>query len=89
MRGPNWAGSVKHFDLELKSARAPAGVPTATRGFFLLRRPTSSSAVIALAKSIVGPQDCELELKMDVYHRGNYAGSAVAQILIVVTKSEF
>lgn len=88
MRGPNWPGSVKHFDLELKSARAPSGIPPATRPYFLLRRPTQSSAVIALAKSIVGPQDIELELRMEVYHRGNYAGSAVAQILIVVTKSE-
>ncbi|CAL8134912.1 unnamed protein product [Orchesella dallaii] len=89
MRGPQWTGSVKHFSLELKSARAPSDVPSSTRGYFLLRRPTSSSAVVALAKPIVGPQDVELELKMDVYHRGQYAGSAVAQILIVVTKADF
>lgn len=88
MRGPNWPGSVKHFDLQMKSARAPGGVDPANRAYFLLRRPSQSSAVIALAKSIPGPQDVELELRMDVYHRGNYAGSAVAQILIVVSKSE-
>lgn len=88
MRGPNWPGSIKHFDLQLKSARASSGVAPAARSYFLLRRPSQSSAVVALAKPILGPQDVELELRMDVYHRGNYAGSAVAQILIVVTRSE-
>lgn len=34
-------------------------------------------------------QDIELELKMEVFHRGSFAGSAVAQILIVVTTYEF
>ncbi|XP_021966879.1 fibulin-1 [Folsomia candida] len=89
MRGPSWSGAVMHFHLEVKSTRSPNGVPAAGRNHFLLRRPTPYQAVVALAKPIEGPQDIELELKMEVFHRGSFAGSAVAQILIVVTTYEF
>jgi len=34
-------------------------------------------------------QDVELELTMEVTHRGAYAGSALAQIVIVVTGYEY
>ena len=56
MRGPNWVGAIMHFTLEMKSQRSPQGIPPATRQHFLLRRPTPNQAVVALAKSITGPQ---------------------------------
>lgn len=56
MRGPSWQGAVMHFNLEVKSTRAPGGVPAAGRNHFLLRRPSAHQAVVALAKTIEGPQ---------------------------------
>jgi len=56
MRGPTWAGAVMHFNLKVKSSRAPSDVEVADRNYFLLRRPTNYQAVVALAKPVAGPQ---------------------------------
>ncbi|CAG7729741.1 unnamed protein product [Allacma fusca] len=69
MRGPTWHGAVMHFNLQVKNSRAGHNVAIASRQHFLLRRPTPFQAVVALAKPISGPQDVELELVMEVYHR--------------------
>ena len=46
-------------------------------------------ATLALAESIQGPQDIELELLMEMYYLARYTGSALARIYIYVTPYEF
>lgn len=92
MRGPLWQSATVQFNLELSDVRAPsAATEKVSRSVFSLRRSTSSpnQAVLALTKSIVGPQDIELLLNMDMYQGGVFSGVAVVKIFIYVTQYEF
>ena len=95
MRGPLWQSATVQFSLELSDVRAPSDVSDSghkvSRSVFNLRRSTSSpnQAVLALTKSIVGPQDVELLLNMDMYQNGVFSGVAVVKIFIYVTQYEF
>lgn len=89
MRGPRMTVTTVQFNLEFKSARAPAGITPATRDFFHLRRTAYNEAMVSLIKSIQGPQEIELELILKMFHNGKFAGNAVAKIFIFVTEHKF
>ena len=77
------------FTLDLKNVRAGRDVEKARREFFRLKQPEPHRAIVALIKPIQGPQDIELELRMDMYQKGKYYASAVANIFIFVTPYSF
>lgn len=95
MRGPLWASATVQFNLELNDVRAPNDLVDRNlkvdRNVFSLRRSTSSpnQAILALTKSIVGPQEIELFLNMDMYQNGVFSGVAVVKIFIYVTQYDF
>ena len=89
MRGPLWSSATVQFALEFSGVRAPGGVEAADRAAFNLRRSSHNQAVLSLAKSIVGPQEVELLLNMDMYQSGVFSGVAVVKIFIYVTQYEF
>ena len=93
MRGPLWSSATVQFSLDLNDVRAPADLSgeKADRNIFSLRRSTSSpnQAVLALTKTIVGPQEIELLLNMDMYQNNVFSGVAVVKIFIYVTQYEF
>lgn len=93
MRGPLWASATVQFNLELNEVRAPSDLNEhkADRSAFSLRRSTSSAnqAILALNKSLVGPQEIELLLNMDMYQNSVFSGVAVVKIFIYVTQYEF
>ncbi|KAG8193076.1 hypothetical protein JTE90_017827 [Oedothorax gibbosus] len=88
MRGPRFQSTTVQFSLDLKSA-VGRGRPLATRDYFRLRRTHYNEAMVALVKSLKGPQDVELDLVMKIYHNGLFGGTAVAKIYIFVTEHEF
>ncbi|KPJ12574.1 Fibulin-7 [Papilio machaon] len=49
----------------------------------------NNQGVITLVKSLEGPQSIELELSMELYNRGQFAGIAVAKLYIYVSEYEF
>lgn len=61
------------------------------RNVFNLRRSSSlqNQAILALTRSIVGPQEIELQLNMEMYQNGVFSGIAVVKIFIYVTQYEF
>lgn len=78
------------FSLQVKSVRAAKDVrEEVNRSFFHLKTPQPHRAVVSLVKSIQGPQDVILELRMDMYHLGRYQASAVANVYIFVTPYKF
>lgn len=91
MRGAyNVPGSTVRFSMAFITARAPPNVRSATEECFSLKHPFPSQAVLAMTKSLQGPQDIELDLSMEIYSpTGEFAGSAVAKIFIVITQYEF
>ncbi|XP_015912023.1 fibrillin-1 isoform X2 [Parasteatoda tepidariorum] len=89
MRGPSFQSTTVQFELQLTSARAPPGTTPATKDYFHLRRTAYNEAMIALTKSITGPQEIELDLVMKIYHNGLYGGTAVAKIFLFVTEYNF
>jgi len=90
MRGPLWPTASVQFALELNDVRAPEGVEATARSYFTLRRSSShNQAVLALVRSIPGPQDIELQLNMDMFQNGVFSGVAVVKIYIYVTQYEF
>ena len=78
------------FNLEVVSVRGAKDVrEEVARDFFHLKNPEPHRAVVALVKPIQGPQDVQLELRMDMYHLGRYQASAVANVYIFVTPYKF
>lgn len=78
------------FTLEVKNVRAAKDVPEKVdRSFFRLKTPEPHRAILSLVKPIQGPQDIQLELRMDMYHLGRYQASAVANLYIFVTPYKF
>ncbi|XP_049954285.1 fibulin-1-like isoform X2 [Schistocerca serialis cubense] len=88
MRGIYSTATVS-FKMELLDARAPEGIPKATKDYFRLRRTAVNQAVISLIRSVAGPQEIELQLTMELYHNGLFSASAVARLFIVVSQYEF
>ena len=78
------------FNLQVTSVRAAKDVrEEVTRNFFHLKTPQPHRAVVSLVKSIQGPQDVILELRMDMYHLGRFQASAVANVYVFVTPYKF
>jgi len=89
MRGPLWPNSSVRFKLDMLDSRASARINKATKDFFQLRHTSLNQAIIALRKSIEGPQDIDLQLSMELYHSSVFGGSAVAKLSIFVSEYEF
>jgi fibulin 1/2 len=89
MRGPLWPSSSVRFKLDVLDSRAPVGIAKATKDFFQLRHTSLNQAIIALRKSIEGPQEVDLQLSMELYHSGVFGGSALAKLSIFVSEYEF
>lgn len=89
MRGPLWPSTTVQFELELEDTNAPVGVEPVAREHFQLRRTAYNQAVISLVKSVIGPQEIQLSLNMQLYQQGQFSGSAVAKLLIFVSEYTF
>jgi len=83
MQSARYAQISTKFDLVLLSARAPRGIRPATRQSFYLRTGVHH-AMLALREPLDGPQEIELELHMEMYYRGKFAGAALAKVFIFV-----
>ncbi|GBP12161.1 EGF-containing fibulin-like extracellular matrix protein 1 [Eumeta japonica] len=88
MHGPSWSDSITHFELGLVGVQAPAQVTPADISCFEVRS-SGSSCAVSLRCSLQGPQVAELELTMTLHRREQYAGSAVAKLVLIVSKYEF
>ncbi len=89
VKGPASKNSTVTFSLELKSVVAAAGVPKATADYFYLNRVSWNAVTVSLLKSIVGPQDIELNLLMHVRVNGVSVGFNVSKLFIFVSKYDF
>ncbi|XP_013168797.1 PREDICTED: fibrillin-1-like [Papilio xuthus] len=90
MKGPVWPTARMRFELKLVEVNAPPTVKERAdiNSFMLLQR-GNNQGVITLVKSLEGPQSIELELSMELYNRGQFAGIAVAKLYIYVSEYEF
>ena len=76
--------------IDVKSVRAGRDVTEETsEDFFRLKNTVPHRAVVTLVKSIEGPQDIILEIRMDMYINGRYHASAIANLYIFVTPYNF
>ncbi|KAE8752650.1 hypothetical protein FOCC_FOCC000772 [Frankliniella occidentalis] len=89
MRGALTADTHTLFSLDLDSARAPVGVPAATRANFKLSQVRDNQAVVALVRPLAGPQDVELRLVMEVYSGSFLAGLNVAKLFLFVSEHPY
>ncbi|XP_028025641.1 latent-transforming growth factor beta-binding protein 4-like isoform X1 [Bombyx mandarina] len=88
MHGPSWQDSVVSFEMRMISVQASHGVqPTDLRCFDM--RPSGNICVVSLLCSLGGPQVAELELTMSLYQRSQFAGSAVARLVVIVSEYEY
>lgn len=88
MRGPQW-DTTTTFNMEMLNVRCPAGVPKADKSYFKMRRGNVNEVILSLVNIIEGPQEAELQLTMEVYQNGEYKGSVVAKVFIIVSQYEF
>uniref|UniRef100_A0A182JMQ3 EGF-like domain-containing protein n=1 Tax=Anopheles atroparvus TaxID=41427 RepID=A0A182JMQ3_ANOAO len=76
------------FDLKLVSVDAAPHVRPVDMYYFSLDKKTNE-AQLNLKKSIEGPQDIELELKMTVFQNGQLYGSNVAKLFLMISAYEY
>ncbi|XP_066997488.2 fibrillin-1 isoform X2 [Anabrus simplex] len=88
MRGLRSTATVS-FTMQFVNARAPPGVPLANKEYFLLRRGVFNQGIISIVRPIIGPQEVELELVMDISQNGLYGSSAVAKLFIFVSEYSY
>ncbi|XP_013148849.1 PREDICTED: fibulin-1 [Papilio polytes] len=88
MHGPSWRDSVVSFEMRVVDVQAPSGVKSADLSCFDMR-PTGNVCVVSLLCALGGPQVAELELAMSLYQRGQFAGSALARLVVIVSEYEF
>ncbi|XP_059057895.1 latent-transforming growth factor beta-binding protein 4-like isoform X2 [Achroia grisella] len=88
MHGPGWRDSVVTFELRLIDAQSSGPKEPADLGCFDMQ-PTNNVCLISLLCPLPGPQVIELELTMSLYQHDQFAGSAVARIIIIVSEYEF
>ncbi|CAG5037639.1 unnamed protein product [Parnassius apollo] len=88
MHGPSWRDSVVNFEMRMVDVKAPSGVKSADLSCFDMR-PSANVCVVSLLCSLEGPQVAELELTMSLYQRSQFAGSAVARLVVIVSEYEF
>jgi len=88
MQSARYAQVSTKFTLSLRSVNSPEGVKPATKNSFRLKTGLHQ-ATLAMAETIQGPQDIELELLMEMYYQGRFTGSATARIFIYVTPYQF
>ncbi|XP_071442617.1 fibulin-1-like [Hetaerina americana] len=89
MTGSLYSTKNVQFHFDMINAKAEPGISHAHKEFFKLRRTAFNQAVISLVRPIIGPQEIELQLSMEVYHNGLIGGSYVAKIFIYVSRYEF
>ncbi|CAF4923814.1 unnamed protein product [Pieris macdunnoughi] len=88
MHGPAWRDSVVSFEMRMIDVQASPGVKPTDLSCFEMR-PTGNTCVVSLLCSLAGPQVAELELTMSLYQRAQFAGSAVARLVVIVSEYEF
>ncbi|XP_061724505.1 fibrillin-1-like isoform X2 [Cydia pomonella] len=88
MHGPAWADSFMSFEMRLVDVQAAPGVTPASLACFDTR-PTGNMCVVSLLCALEGPQVAELELTMSLYQRRQFAGSAVARLVVIVSQYEY
>ncbi|XP_058117872.1 fibulin-1-like [Anopheles coustani] len=76
------------FDLKLVSVDAAPHVREVDMYYFSLDKKTNE-AQLNLKRSIEGPQDIELELKMTVFQNGQMYGSNVAKLFLMISAYEY
>ncbi|XP_053618875.1 fibulin-1-like [Plodia interpunctella] len=88
MHGPAWRESVVTFEMRMVDVQASHGVkPLDLRCFDM--RPSNNICVVSLVCAPAGPQVAELELSMALYQRDQFAGSAVARLIVIVSEYDF
>lgn len=91
LRGPSDSSTNADLSLKIANVRTPFGVPRVEDDYFYLNKlgEAWNSATVTLKKSIIGPQDIELQLKMSVYLKNEFVGFNVFRLFIYVSQNEF
>lgn len=86
LSGPSYYQQLDfRFSIVNRVSRLPQFVD---ERFFRLET-AGNECVLHLIKTLLGPQDIELELQMTAYRDGQMAGKNVQMILLIVSQNEF
>ena len=88
MQSAKYAQITTKFTLSVANINSQPGVRAVSKSSFRLKTGLHQ-ATLALAESVQGPQEIELELLMEMYYLSRYTGSALAKLYIYVTPYEF
>lgn len=77
------------FSFELKNVRTPAGIPKVTVDYFTLERVSWNMITVTLCKTIVGPQEIELQLKTQYLKPGVSSHYTLSHLFLFVSQYQF
>lgn len=90
MRASNSFARPSLFTLDLKNVQAAAGVNKTSRDYFRLTHDSANEVTVSLVRSIQGPQEIELDLKVEYTASGAYgAPFTVSKLFIYVSQYDF
>ncbi|KRT81667.1 EGF-like domain containing protein [Oryctes borbonicus] len=88
MRGPVWPGSAAEFTMRIVNVNCPESIERAHEGFFRMNT-LKHKAILALIRSIEGPQEIELQLELKLYYNHIFNSKMVAKIFLIVSEYPF
>jgi fibulin 1/2 len=89
MRGPQDNFINANMSLKLVNVRTSSSVPRVDDDYFFLDKIGRNSVAVMLKKTIIGPQDIELQLKTALYSKGTYVGFNISKMFIHVSQYDF
>lgn len=90
IKGPDWATARAEFYLKLRKVTCPTGVDCVNESFIRKFYYPNNQLELTLIKSIVGPQEVELEIEMKLYQgESQFISSVVVYIIIAISEYTF
>lgn len=90
IKGPDWATARAEFYLKLRKVSCPTGVDCVDESFIKKDYSEHNQLKLTLTKSIVGPQEVELEIEMNLFQgESHFISRVVVYIIIVISEYTF
>ncbi|KAK9889438.1 hypothetical protein WA026_004707 [Henosepilachna vigintioctopunctata] len=89
IQGPRFLRSRTDFQFRIISVNCPVGLSRINENYFRMDVQNYNAMVLYLTRSITGPQEAEVEIRMKLFDNNQLTMSAVSRIFIIVTEYPF
>lgn len=89
IQGPLFATARTEFSFRIVNVDCPPRIPRINDNYFRMDVQTYNTMKLYLVRSITGPQEAEIEIKMNLFDGNQLQMTAVSRLFIIVTEFPF